>query len=677
MTITKQRAAWLTAVLVAVLGVLALAVPVDGASSISRSPKPRGRHMHWYHWHPSARALKARTARFGSTAVVGLESMDDLAAFRAAYRFERVRAIPALRAVEVSVDGAELQALLAQALTDPRVRYVSPVGPRRRPLSMPNDPLLSTVDAQTGLPYEWQFAVSRVDRALDLSPGDSKIVVGVIDTGAAAVPDLAGKVDGLWTLAPDGTPVSESVQDGDDDVGHGTAVASLIAANVDDGFGMAGFGGATHVIAFRADRQGFFDDMGIATALMKLDSLGVRIVNLSLGGPAPSEPILVDAIHKAAADGLLLVAAVGNAHEHVAWPAADLQPSGGGRSFGLAVGATDVEGRLAGFSNSGKQLSLVAPGNLGGTCSGVLVALPPASRFDESCYPNWVGAGHGHYAYVAGTSFSAPEVAGVAALVWAARPELQNFQVADIIKQSARRGAGTGWTPTMGCGVLDAGAALELATTYAPEAAAAGSSAGPCSTAADQAPAWPTEADQTITFGKLANKTLGDPDFVVRATASSGLPVSFAASGACVVRGARVHLTAPGVCTITASQAGDANFKLAPETLQSFSIAEAEHVVPRRVRALQALGRWGAPASLRFAPGERRTGVTAEVTVQRNGMVLAQLAREFPRVAPGHVYSLAWRTPSEKTTAVFRFCVTLSDRAGKASAPSCGRIELR
>jgi maleate cis-trans isomerase len=58
-------------------------------------------------------------------------------------------------------------------------------------------------------------------------------------------------------------------------------------------------------------------------------------------------------------------------------------------------------------------------------------------------------------------------------------------------------------------------------------------------------------------------------------------------------------------------------------------------------------------------------------------MVVAQLAREFPRVAPRHVYSLAWRTPSAKTNAVFRFCVTLRDRAGKASAPSCARIELR
>jgi hypothetical protein len=48
--------------------------------------------------------------------------------------------------------------------------------------------------------------------------------------------------------------------------------------------------------------------------------------------------------------------------------------------------------------------------------------------------------------------------------IWAARPELTNVQVADVIEQSARRSA-AGWTPTMGWGVLDAGAALKLALT--------------------------------------------------------------------------------------------------------------------------------------------------------------------------------------------------------------------
>ena len=104
--------------------------------------------------------------------------------------------------------------------------------------------------------------------------------------------------------------------------------------------------------------------------------------------------------------------------------------------------------------------------------------------FDDSCYPQWGGSGGSRYAYVAGTSFAAPEVAGVAALIWAARPELKNYEVADIIKRSARRDAATGWTPTMGCGRLDAAAALDLAT---------GRSSGDtaCSVAGDGPPVWP------------------------------------------------------------------------------------------------------------------------------------------------------------------------------------------
>jgi PASTA domain/Regulator of chromosome condensation (RCC1) repeat len=81
--------------------------------------------------------------------------------------------------------------------------------------------------------------------------------------------------------------------------------------------------------------------------------------------------------------------------------------------------------------------------------------------------------------------------------------------------------------------------------------------------------------NQTITFGALANKTYGDPDFSVSGTASSGLAVSFAASGNCTVSGATVHLTGAGSCTVTASQAGNVNYNPAPDVSQSFAIAKA------------------------------------------------------------------------------------------------------
>jgi serine protease len=206
----------------------------------------------------------------------------------------------------------------------------------------------------------------------------------------------------------------------------------------------------------------------------------VRIVNMSFGQSGPERPIMLDAIHKAEADGMLLIAAAGNSSGPVSHPAADLQAPNGQESAGLAVGASDVSGKLAFFSNSGDNLSLVAPGTYLGRCSGVLVAAPISPYFVSACYPSWSDGGGASYAYVSGTSFAAPEVAGIAALIWAARPTLTNYQVADIIRQSARRSAG--WTPSLGCGTLDAGAALVLATSRSgAQWAAAGTPGSSCS----------------------------------------------------------------------------------------------------------------------------------------------------------------------------------------------------
>jgi hypothetical protein len=82
--------------------------------------------------------------------------------------------------------------------------------------------------------------------------------------------------------------------------------------------------------------------------------------------------------------------------------------------------------------------------------------------------------------------------------------------------------------------------------------------------------------DQTITFGALSDKTFGDVGFGVSASASSGLAVSFMASGGCTVMGTTVQITDAGSCTITASQAGDANYNPAPDEARSFLIAKAD-----------------------------------------------------------------------------------------------------
>jgi hypothetical protein len=82
------------------------------------------------------------------------------------------------------------------------------------------------------------------------------------------------------------------------------------------------------------------------------------------------------------------------------------------------------------------------------------------------------------------------------------------------------------------------------------------------------------QKDQTISFSALPNKTFGDPDFTVSATADSGLPVSFTAVGNCAMNSSNtVHLTVVGNCTVTASQAGNNVYKAAPNVSQPFTIS--------------------------------------------------------------------------------------------------------
>ncbi|HUE23965.1 MAG TPA: FG-GAP-like repeat-containing protein [Bryobacteraceae bacterium] len=81
------------------------------------------------------------------------------------------------------------------------------------------------------------------------------------------------------------------------------------------------------------------------------------------------------------------------------------------------------------------------------------------------------------------------------------------------------------------------------------------------------------DATQTISFGSIPNQTYGSAPFPVAATASSGLPVSFTASGSCTVSGNIVTLTGVGSCTITANQPGNAAYAPALPVSQGFTIA--------------------------------------------------------------------------------------------------------
>jgi hypothetical protein len=135
---------------------------------------------------------------------------------------------------------------------------------------------------------------------------------------------------------------------------------------------------------------------------------------------------------------------------------------------------------------------------------------------------------------------------------------------------------------------------------------------------------------QTITFGTLANKTYGAPDFRVRASASSGLPVSFTASGTCTLSDATMHLTGPGLCTVTALQPGDAYYDPAPAVSRSFSIKRPPCRVPKVV------GRRLGAAKRLIARRHCRTGKVGRAYSRKSkkGIVVSQ-SRRPGRVLPG------------------------------------------
>ncbi len=98
--------------------------------------------------------------------------------------------------------------------------------------------------------------------------------------------------------------------------------------------------------------------------------------------------------------------------------------------------------------------------------------------------------------------------------------------------------------------------------------------------------------DQQISFAPLTDKTFGDAAFALSATSSSNLTVSFASTTptVCVLSGSTVSLLTVGNCSITASQAGDANYLAASDVVQSFNITKATQVINFAALADKTLG---------------------------------------------------------------------------------------
>jgi subtilisin family serine protease len=392
------------------------------------------------------------------TAVVSYESEHALAAALERHPAKLVRQLPALNAAEVRPRGS-LERFAQRIGAEPGIVRVERAAARR---SLVEPALASLAPA---LPFQWQYAAVRADQvSAAVAQAAAGFTIAVIDTGAdLGAPDLGAK-------APHTYSVRKRQADVPDVNGHGTFVAALAAGSSTNGDGIAGVGGDARLMVVQAGGAGgAFTDIDEAAAIVYAVDHGAEIINLSLGGPTTSS-IEKRAVEYAVAKGVLLVAAVGNGYQRgneVEYPAALLQPVGsngvGGR--GLSVAASTRAGGRAAFSSTGTHVSLAAPG------ADVFSALSASSsplRYPRTALPGALG---GVYGYGSGTSFAAPQVAGAAALVWAANPQLRAAQVAAILEQTAS-GRGS-WNAELGYGVLDVAAAVAKAQTTPPATVAA------------------------------------------------------------------------------------------------------------------------------------------------------------------------------------------------------------
>ena len=392
-------------------------------------------------------ARRAQQPQSAGSAVVSYTSETALRRALARHPAHIVRRIPALRVAEVR-PAADLARFALELAREPGITHVERTTSRH---SRAEPSLAASPDNA----LQWQYAATHADVIPEaVTQAAAELTIAVIDTGAdLAAPDLAAKAPLSYSVRTKRAAVT-------DPNGHGTFVASLAAGSSSNGEGIAGVSGDAHLLVVEAaDRHGSFTDLDEAAAIVYAVDHGARIINLSLGGPTTSTTER-RAIDYAVSKGALLVAAIGNSHgggNPVEYPAALLQPS----ARAVSAVAVSRSARRRGpvharsFSNTGTHISLAAPGE---GVFGAVSAASPASRYPRVSLP---GSAAGLYGYANGTSFAAPQVAGAAALVWAANPHLRASEVAAILKHTASGGGK--WSPQLGWGVLDVAAAVARA----------------------------------------------------------------------------------------------------------------------------------------------------------------------------------------------------------------------
>ncbi|HTN23921.1 MAG TPA: S8 family serine peptidase [Solirubrobacteraceae bacterium] len=341
-----------------------------------------------------------------------------------------------------------------------------------------NDPALTALETAPGTPpgtvVEWWAARLGLPAAWDITRG-AGATVGVIDTGIDSThPDLSGKIDETVDNDAIGNHGPATV----DENGHGTHVASLACGAGDNGVGIVGVGLDCRLRIYKSD----LGDGSVARSIIAAADAKVDAINMSFGTDGTTAPaqVIVDAINYAAAHDVVLVSAAADAPvEEQGDPSNVLQPTGTGPDItagkGLSVTAATNADQRASFAGRGSQISLAGYGEFSDTTGppGLLGAFPANATELEAgtgglfpqpgCACRTTFQGDNRYAYLQGTSMATPMVTATAALVKHFNPDLRAADVVRLLKETASRPAGTGWTPELGWGIVNPTAALTAA----------------------------------------------------------------------------------------------------------------------------------------------------------------------------------------------------------------------
>lgn len=311
----------------------------------------------------------------------------------------------------------------------------------------PNDPYWSA-DPYSGL-GEWGDRKILLDRARDLVGALAPVTVAVVDTGVdAGHPDLAGVVlPGVTLLSAQSAGCSADAV-GSDDNSHGTHVAGIIAADANNGIGIAGVAPNARILPVKAlDCTGSGSSFDVAQGITYAVDHGARLINVSLGSSSANDSIF-SAVQYAIARNVLIVAAAGNCGNPARLPPSCLATQNlpeypAAYSGVLGVGATATDDSIASFSTQGPQVGVSAPGVS-------IVSTTP--RY--ATYQSQRGATT-MYASFSGTSQATPFVTGSAALLLGMDPTLTAQQLADRLKATADDLGAPGTDIAFGAGRID------------------------------------------------------------------------------------------------------------------------------------------------------------------------------------------------------------------------------